>query len=62
MGLPEEEPKAVSAAPQTMGLDAGWLHRALQRAREQAKTEGRTLEEVAAERWGVRKTLGVVKG
>lgn len=34
--------------------DPTWLKRALQRAREQAIEEGRSLEEVAAERWGVR--------
>lgn len=32
---------------------AGWLRRALRRAQEQAASENRTLEEVAAERWGV---------
>lgn len=30
-----------------------WLERAYQRAEEQAEREGRSLEDVAAERWGV---------
>ena len=32
-----------------------WLKKALQRAKEQALDENRSLEEVAAERWGVSK-------
>lgn len=48
-GLPEEEPqKKVS-----VGFDAAWLRRALQRAKEQAEKENKSLEEVAAQRWGV---------
>jgi hypothetical protein len=35
------------------GLD--WLQRALKRTKEQAANEGRNVEEVAAERWGVRR-------
>lgn len=34
-------------------LDANWLRKSLQRAKEQALRDGRSLEEVAAERWGV---------
>jgi len=34
------------------GVD--WLRRALKRAKEQAAEEDRSVEEVAAERWGVR--------
>ena len=30
-----------------------WIQKAFQRAKEQAKDEGRDLEEVVAERWGV---------
>lgn len=34
-------------------LDANWLKKGLQRAKEQAIRDGRSLEEIAAERWGV---------
>ncbi|MPC28632.1 CWF19-like protein 2 [Portunus trituberculatus] len=55
-GLPQEQQKAVpapaAAASQITGLDAGWLRKALQRAKEQASSEGRSLEEIAAQRWG----------
>jgi hypothetical protein len=34
------------------GVD--WLLRALKRTEEQAAEEGRSVEDVAAERWGVR--------
>lgn len=55
-GLPSEkppEPESLSLNSTTVG-DQGvtWLRRALQRAREQAEESGRSLEEVAAERWG----------
>lgn len=33
--------------------DANWLKKSLRRAEEQALRDGRNLEEVAAERWGV---------
>ena len=33
--------------------NSGWLKKALQRAKEQAQEEGTTLEQVAANRWGV---------
>lgn len=33
-------------------LDANWLKKSLQRAKEQALRDGKSLEEVAAERWG----------
>ncbi|XP_063609512.1 CWF19-like protein 2 [Penaeus indicus] len=47
-GLPEEEPQQKVS----VGLDAAWLRRALQRAKEQAEKENKSLEEVAAQRWG----------
>lgn len=31
----------------------GWLKKSYQRAKEQAKEEGKSIDEVAAERWGV---------
>lgn len=56
-GLPSEKPPdpgSLSLNANTVG-DQGvsWLRRALKRAREQAEESGRSLEEVAAERWGV---------
>lgn len=48
-GLPEEE----SQQNASVGLDGAWLRRALQRAKEQAEKENKSLEEVAAQRWGV---------
>nr|XP_027224653.1 CWF19-like protein 2 isoform X1 [Penaeus vannamei] len=47
-GLPEEE----SQQNASVGLDGAWLRRALQRAKEQAEKENKSLEEVAAQRWG----------
>lgn len=34
-------------------MDADWLKKSLRRAQEQAEKEGRSLEEIAANRWGV---------
>jgi len=34
-------------------LDANWLKKSLRRAKEQAFRDGKCLEEIAAERWGV---------
>ncbi|ODN06629.1 CWF19-like protein 2 [Orchesella cincta] len=55
-GLPEEESKQVSK-PSSSSHEIGdgglsWLRKAFLRAKEQAKEEGRTLEEVVSERWG----------
>ena len=51
-GLPQEESSEVKL--KTVVGDGGksWLRRAYKRAVEQAAEEGRSLEEVAAERWG----------
>jgi hypothetical protein len=57
-GLPEQnkeaDVKVVSKTAEGVG-DAGlsWLRKSYQRCVEQAKEEGRPLEELAAERWGV---------
>ncbi|KAJ9590896.1 hypothetical protein L9F63_016078 [Diploptera punctata] len=59
-GLPEEkdtrnQPTLSEKAIGDYGVD--WLQRALKRAKEQAVEEGRSLEAVAAERWGSLKNL-----
>lgn len=52
-GLPEQRNKdEVSPAPSSLGLDAAWLRKALKRAEEQAQLEKKSLEEIAAQRWG----------
>ncbi|KOC59276.1 CWF19-like protein 2 [Habropoda laboriosa] len=47
-GLPEENSTKIEQV-----MDVNWLKRSLQRAKEQAKSENRSLEEIAAVRWGV---------
>nr|XP_018901629.1 PREDICTED: CWF19-like protein 2 [Bemisia tabaci] len=54
-GVPEEDKK--SAEPKLTSVDVGdrgleWLRKALVRTQEQAEAEGRSLEDVAVERWG----------
>lgn len=49
-GLPQTSSK-ITNDPQI--LDANWLKKSLRRAEEQAFRDGKSLEEVAAERWGV---------
>ena len=55
-GLPEENPEKKTGLS-SLGLVAdggvGWWQRAYQRCKEQAKDSGRSLEEVATERYGV---------
>ena len=51
-GLPEEN--SAKAEPV---MDVNWLRKSLQRAKEQAMSEGRSLEEIAAERWGSLETI-----
>lgn len=48
-GLPQNPEKSNNSKI----LDANWLKKSLQRAEEQALRDGKCLEEVAAERWGV---------
>lgn len=43
----------MSPAKSVGDRGVGWLRRALKRAEEQAADEGRSVEDVAAERWGV---------
>lgn len=62
MGLPQEKrvEELDNRGSRTLSVksvgDHGvdWLQRALKRTKEQAANEGRSVEEVAAERWGVR--------
>lgn len=62
-GLPEEEPhKKKKVAPVSVDIAAGdggaeWWQRAYQRCVEQSKEQGKTLEEVAADRYGSLKNL-----
>ncbi|KAK2182669.1 hypothetical protein NP493_341g01024 [Ridgeia piscesae] len=54
-GLPEEEKEEAgkkSVAAVTGDAGVGWLRRAYKRCEEMAAEEGRTLDEVAAERYG----------
>ncbi|XP_068232096.1 CWF19-like protein 2 [Palaemon carinicauda] len=51
-GLPEEDQKINTQSSPVVGLDAAWLRKALKRAKEQALTENKTLEEIATQRWG----------
>lgn len=55
-GLPEVETKVEALSlPSTSVGDGGysWLKKAYYRIQEQAQSEGRSMEEVAVERWGV---------
>ncbi|XP_066586976.1 CWF19-like protein 2 [Prorops nasuta] len=52
-GLPEKEKQKSGSR-----MDSTWLKKSLCRAKEQAKEEGRDLEEIAAERWG---SLDIIK-
>ena len=56
-GLPEEDPAKKQASPQVKaGVGdggAGWLRRQFKRAKEMAEEQGRSIEDLAAERWGV---------
>lgn len=49
-GLPQNNP---GKPDNPKILDANWLKKSLRRAEEQAIRDGKCLEEVAAERWGV---------
>jgi len=53
VSLPESS-EPVAELPSSV-TDGGlyWLRKSYQRAKEQAREEGRSLEEVAVERWGV---------
>lgn len=50
-GLPQDN---LSGKPDNLKIfDANWLKKSLWRAEEQALRDGKCLEEVVAERWGV---------
>ncbi|XP_034949207.1 CWF19-like protein 2 [Chelonus insularis] len=49
-GLPKQETSLNETNSTTMS--AAWLKKSLQRAQEQAQEEGKSLEEIAQERWG----------
>ncbi|XP_046835525.1 CWF19-like protein 2 [Vespa crabro] len=56
-GLPRNEPEKSF---NKKVMDPVWLKRSLQRAREQALEEGKSLEEIAAERWGSLETINAM--
>lgn len=61
-GLPEVETKVEALSlPSTSVGDGGysWLKKAYYRIQEQAQSEGRSMEEVAVERWGVIMALSI---
>ncbi|XP_035225854.1 CWF19-like protein 2 homolog isoform X2 [Stegodyphus dumicola] len=64
-GLPEEETNASnSSLPSTSVGDGGysWLKKAYLRIKERAQEEGRSMEEIAVERWGsLDKLLSMIK-
>ncbi|XP_046566167.1 CWF19-like protein 2 [Haliotis rubra] len=54
-GLPEENPSKSKAKSNHSGVGDGglsWLLKSFERCKQQAAEEGRSLEEMAAERWG----------
>ncbi|KAM0729681.1 CWF19-like protein 2 [Formica fusca] len=53
-GLPKISPGRLD---NSQVLDANWLKKSLRRAEEQARRDGKTLEEVATERWGSLETI-----
>ena len=58
MGLPEEDPECKPSKPSAKSAvgDGGysWMKKAYDRCVQQAKDEGRSLEDVAVEKYGVR--------
>ena len=56
-GLPENKPEATAPDAGVAGLvgdgGVGWWRKAYSRCEEQAKETGKTLEQVATERYGV---------
>ena len=64
-GLPQEEPGSSQKTERSTALvgDGGlsWLKKAFLRAKEQAQEEGRSLEDIAAERWGVSPNISVYR-
>ncbi|XP_064636752.1 CWF19-like protein 2 [Lineus longissimus] len=51
-GVPDESPSAKASAPVLGDGGVGWLKKAYQRCVEQAEEEKRSLEDIAAERYG----------
>ncbi len=55
--MPEEKPSVAQHTGSTLSLagdcGVGWLRKAYDRCVQQAKDEGSSLEDVAAERYGV---------
>ena len=61
--MPEDQKTSEKSGTKSSGVKAigdggiSWLRKSYQRVVEQAKEEGRRLEDLAAERWGVRNRL-----
>ncbi|XP_028519021.1 CWF19-like protein 2 [Exaiptasia diaphana] len=51
-GLPAEKVEVAKSDSETIMYDVKWLKKALQRSKEQAEVEGRSLEDVVSDRWG----------
>lgn len=51
--MPQEKPKKLTASGRVGDGGLSWMKRAYQRCVEQAKEEGRTLEDIATEKYGV---------
>ncbi|XP_071112759.1 CWF19-like protein 2 [Haliotis cracherodii] len=59
-GLPEEDPSKSKHKRNHSGIGDGglsWLRKSFERCKQQAAEEGRSLEEMAAERWGSLKKI-----
>lgn len=58
--MPQEKPKKLNASVAVGDGGLGWMKKAYQRCVEQAKEEGRTLEDIATEKYGVSLKIGVI--
>lgn len=59
-GLPVQETSKPKQLPSVGDGGLNWLRKAYKRVHEQAREEGKSVEEIAAQRWGVSSGLIVV--